>query len=94
MALEIRQTQKQLQKLRLTPQMQQSLHVLQLTTQELRTLITQELENNPLLEEMEDPPSDEEKEASEEALPSELQSLVEEDENWREYIAQKGDERE
>jgi len=93
MALEFRQTQKQLQKLLLTPQMQQSLHVLQLTTQELRTLITEELANNPLLEEIEgDPPPATEEQASQEApLPPELQQIIDEDDTWREYISQKGD---
>ena len=92
MALEFRQTQKQFQKLLLTPQMQQSLYVLQLTTQELRALISQELENNPVLEEMEaDHAPSEERGSQEEPLPSEMQQIIDEDETWKEYISQKGD---
>lgn len=92
MALEFRQTQKQLQKLLLTPQMQQSLYVLQLTTQELRTLITEELENNPLLEETEGDHAPSEPHESEEPLSPELQQIVdEEDDTWREYVSQKRD---
>lgn len=91
MALEFRQTQKQVQKLLLTPQMQQSLHVLQLTTQELRALITQELENNPVLEEIEgETPPGEGKEPQDSPLSTETQQIIDEDETWKEYISQKG----
>ncbi|MFH1858494.1 MAG: RNA polymerase factor sigma-54 [Candidatus Omnitrophota bacterium] len=91
MALEFRQTQKQLQKLLLTPQMQQSLYILQLPMQELRTLITMELENNPVLEEIEGERSPGEEKDSSEPLPRELQQMIDEDENWKEYISQRGD---
>lgn len=89
MALEIRQTQKQLQKLLLTPHMQQSLRILQLPTVELKAVISQELEDNPMLEEMAgESPDAEPKETSGEALSPELQQLIDEDEEWREYISQ------
>lgn len=91
MALEFRQTQKQLQKLLLTPQMQQSLRILQLTTQELRTLITQELENNPVLEEIEGDHLPSEEKDAQEPLPPELQQLIDEDDTWREHVSQRGD---
>lgn len=92
MALEFRQTQKQLQKLLLTPQMQQSLYILQLPTQELRALIVQELENNPVLEEIEDEvPPPEEPSRREESLSPDLQQISDEDDTWQEYISQKED---
>lgn len=86
MALEFRQTQKQVQKLLLTPQMQQSLQVLQMTTQELKTLINQELENNPVLEEAEG-----EKREEQEAFSSEFEQILDEDETGEAYISQPGD---
>jgi len=90
MALEFRQTQKQTQKLLLTPQMQQSLRILQLTAQELKIMINQELENNPLLEEIEaDHPPGGEKDLQETPSP-EVQQIINEDETWWEYTTQKG----
>ena len=47
---ELVQQTKQLQRLILSPQMQQALHLLQLPIQELSSLVTEELSLNPLLE--------------------------------------------
>lgn len=80
--------QTQTQKLAIGPQMQQSLHILQAPTMELRQLIQQEIAVNPVLE-MEQP------EVSLEAtLPEdpegdrELDHLSQLDEEWRDYWSQ------
>jgi RNA polymerase sigma-54 factor len=54
MALEIKQTPKLVQQLVITPQLQQAIRLLQLTRLELVDLITQEMKENPLLEEVEE----------------------------------------
>lgn len=51
MALEIRQVQKLAQQLVMTPQLQQAIKLLQLSRIELEELISQELQENPVLEE-------------------------------------------
>lgn len=51
MAMEMRQQLKMTQQLVMTPQLQQAIKLLQLTRLELQELVTQELEDNPLLEE-------------------------------------------
>lgn len=67
MALEIKQSPKLVQQLVITPQLQQAIRLLQLTRLELVELISQEMKENPLLEEME-----EERESSDaEPLPDE-----------------------
>ena len=48
--MQIRQTQKLTQKLILTPQMKQSLHILQLQIIELKDYVEKEIEENPVLE--------------------------------------------
>jgi len=48
----LRQVQKQTQNLVLAPQLRQSLKILQVPAQELRTAILEELETNPVLEEL------------------------------------------
>ncbi|MFQ3670669.1 MAG: RNA polymerase factor sigma-54 [Verrucomicrobiia bacterium] len=69
----------------LSPQMQQSLHLLQAPALELRALVQQELEHNPLLEES--PP-----EAADDADPddweNELQEMRQHDEDWRDLFSQ------
>ncbi|MEM9443988.1 MAG: RNA polymerase factor sigma-54 [Verrucomicrobiota bacterium] len=68
----------------LSPQMQQSLHLLQAPVLELRTLVQQELVANPVLDE-----SQPEKETSEEEdWDKELEELRQHDEDWREYFSQ------
>jgi RNA polymerase sigma-54 factor len=54
MALELKQTPKLVQQLVITPQLQQAIRLLQLTRLELVDLISQEMKENPLLEEDED----------------------------------------
>jgi len=54
MALEIKQTPKLVQQLVITPQLQQAIRLLQLTRLELVDLISQEMKENPLLEEAEE----------------------------------------
>ncbi len=80
--------QTQTQKLAIGPQMQQSLHILQAPTMELRQLIQQEIAVNPVLE-MEQPevsleatvPDDPEEDR-------ELSHLSQLDEEWRDYWSQ------
>ena len=52
MAIELRQQLRLAQQLIMTPQLQQAIKLLQLSRLELLDTITQELEQNPLLEEM------------------------------------------
>jgi RNA polymerase sigma-54 factor len=54
MVLEIKQTPKLVQQLVITPQLQQAIRLLQLTRLELVDLISQEMKENPLLEEEEE----------------------------------------
>ena len=52
MALEIRQVQKLVQQLVMTPQLQQAIKLLQLSRVELQEMVTKELQENPTLEEV------------------------------------------
>ncbi|MGH7927772.1 MAG: RNA polymerase factor sigma-54, partial [Candidatus Binatia bacterium] len=52
MALEIRQVQKLAQQLVMTPQLQQAIKLLQLSRIELQEMVTTELQENPVLEEV------------------------------------------
>jgi RNA polymerase sigma-54 factor len=54
MALELKQSPKLVQQLVITPQLQQAIRLLQLTRLELVDLISQEMKDNPLLEEAEE----------------------------------------
>jgi RNA polymerase sigma-54 factor len=65
MALEIRQVQKLAQQLVMTPQLQQAIKLLQLSRLELQEMISQELQENPALEDV----AVEEPEAAEQARP-------------------------
>ncbi len=67
MALEIRQVQKLAQQLVMTPQLQQAIKLLQLSRLELEDMISQELQENPALEEG----SSEEEAKNPEVLPEE-----------------------
>ena len=76
----------------LSPQLQQSLLVLQTPLLELRNLVQQEMETNPVLEELPDEPSSD---AQAEGEPSvddnfknEFEKLASLDEEWRDYMAQ------
>ncbi len=84
--------QTQTQKLSIGPQMQQSLQILQAPTLELRQIIQQEIEINPVLEldapevSLDDAVPDDPDEAPRER--DELDILSQMDEEWREYWAQ------
>lgn len=80
--------QTQTQKLAIGPQMQQSLQILQAPTLELRQIIQQEIEINPVLE-LESPDVSIEDTAPEDpADRDELATISQMDEEWREYWAQ------
>src|SRR5205809_1132441 len=76
----------------LSPQLQQSLLILQTPLLELRNLVQQEMETNPVLEELpEEARADERGEAEPSAddnFDTEFQKLASLDEEWRDYMAQ------
>src|SRR5947209_9562132 len=76
----------------LSPQLQQSLLILQTPLLELRNLVQQEMETNPVLEELPtEPGADERTEAETSAdddFNNEFEKLVTLDEEWRDYMAQ------
>ena len=76
----------------LSPQLQQSLLILQTPLLELRNLVQQEMETNPVLEELpEEPGTDERGEAEPSAddnFEDEFEKLASLDEEWRDYMAQ------
>jgi RNA polymerase sigma-54 factor len=76
----------------LSPQLQQSLLILQTPLLELRNLVQQEMETNPVLEELPDEPrTDESSEAelsADDNFQNEFQKLASLDEEWRDYMAQ------
>lgn len=74
----------------IAPQMQQSLQVLQAATMDLRNLVRQELEENPVLEDETTDVSLEEtaKDNDDEAFEEEFAELSALDQEWREYMAQ------
>jgi len=76
----------------LSPQLQQSLLILQTPLLELRNLVQQEMETNPVLEELPDQSrADERGEAERSAddnFDNEFQKLASLDEEWRDYMAQ------
>ena len=76
----------------LSPQLQQSLLILQTPLLELRNLVQQEMETNPVLEELpEDPGANERSEseaAADENFRDEFEKLASLDEEWRDYMAQ------
>jgi RNA polymerase sigma-54 factor len=74
----------------LSPQLQQSLLVLQTPLLELRNLVQQEMETNPILEELPDEPGpDAEGESSvDDNFENEFEKLASLDQEWRDYMAQ------
>jgi RNA polymerase sigma-54 factor len=76
----------------LSPQLQQSLLVLQTPLLELRNLVQQEMETNPVLEELPDQPSADERGEAEPSVDDnfkdEFEKLASLDEEWRDYMAQ------
>src|SRR6266566_6814697 len=88
----MRQTQNLALQQVLSPQLQQSLLILQTPLLELRNLVQQEMETNPVLEELPDElGADERSEAEPSAddnFKDEFQKLASLDEEWRDYMAQ------
>ncbi|PYL57127.1 MAG: RNA polymerase sigma-54 factor [Verrucomicrobia bacterium] len=78
----------------LAPQLQQSLLILQAPLLELRNLVQQEMETNPVLEELPDEPISDERNdaetASDEKFKEEFDKLAKLDDEWRDYMAQSG----
>src|SRR6059036_144150 len=76
----------------LAPQLQQSLLILQTPLLELRNLVQQEMETNPVLEELSDQPSVDGPNGAEPSADNnfkeEFEKLASLDEEWRDYMAQ------
>ncbi len=76
----------------LSPQLQQSLLVLQTPLLELRNLVQQEMETNPVLEELlAEPGTDQRNEgepSGDDNFKNEFEKLASLDEEWRDYMAQ------
>src|SRR5215472_10703424 len=76
----------------LSPQMQQSLLILQTPLLELRNLVQQEMETNPVLEELPDQSGADERgdaePSADDNFNNEFQKLASLDEEWRDYMAQ------
>src|SRR3954465_5310546 len=76
----------------LAPQLQQSLLILQAPLLELRNLVQQEMETNPVLEELATDPTEENEEkpakSTDETFKEEFDQLAKLDDEWRDYMAQ------
>ena len=74
----------------LSPQLQQSLLILQTPLLELRNLVQQEMETNPVLEELPEEPgaNDDAETSADENFKDEFEKLASLDEEWRDYMAQ------
>src|SRR5579863_5998989 len=81
MALEQKLSLKLAQRLVMTPSLQQAIKLLQMTRMELDTLLTQELVENPVLEESQETPEEETEPAREEETPVEAPPKQELDHN-------------
>ncbi|HRZ87003.1 MAG TPA: RNA polymerase factor sigma-54 [bacterium] len=95
MAYKLEQIQKQMQKLILSPQMQQAIHLLQIPLAELMMEAQQEMNTNPLLEEDIDAPEEREDYLKtpeelddEQGFKEEFDKLAEMDDEWKEYFKQ------
>src|SRR3954468_11367290 len=66
----------------LAPQLQQSLHILQAPTLELRNIVQQELQTNPVLEEDPAEYGDDERSGDDADFQKEFERLVRLDEEW------------
>ena len=94
MALELRQQLKLTQQLIMTPQLQMSIKLLQLSRLELVETVSQELEENPTLEEVMDGASDDRAEGSLEVLAPEsspakevsVAEKISDDIDWSNYV--------
>src|SRR5216117_1942265 len=76
----------------LSPQLQHSLLILQTPLLELRNLVQQEMETNPVLEELPDEPvtdaQNEGEPSVEDNFKNEFEKLASLDQEWRDYMAQ------
>jgi len=72
----------------LAPQLQQSLQILQAPTLELRNIVQQELQTNPVLEEEIGAFDSEERTKDDREFEEEFERLARLDEEWRDYMAQ------
>ena len=72
----------------LAPQLQQSLQILQAPTLELRNIVQQELQTNPVLEEEPGTYETEDRSPDETEFQKEFEKLAKLDEEWRDYMAQ------
>jgi RNA polymerase sigma-54 factor len=72
----------------LAPQLQQSLQILQAPTLELRNIVQQELQTNPVLEEEPSAPENEDRSPDDRDFQEEFEKLAKLDEEWRDYMAQ------
>ncbi|MBV8212555.1 MAG: RNA polymerase factor sigma-54 [Verrucomicrobia bacterium] len=72
----------------LAPQLQQSLQILQAATLELKNIVQQELQTNPVLEEDPSVHETEDRSSDEADFQEEFEKLAKLDEEWRDYMAQ------
>jgi RNA polymerase sigma-54 factor len=72
----------------LAPQLQQSLQILQAPTLELKNIVQQELQTNPVLEEEIGAFESEERTKDDREFEEEFERLAKLDEEWRDYMAQ------
>ena len=72
----------------LAPQLQQSLQILQAPTLELKNIVQQELQTNPVLEEEIGAFASEERTKDDREFEEEFERLARLDEEWRDYMAQ------
>ena len=72
----------------LAPQLQQSLQILQAPTLELKNIVQQELQTNPVLEEEIGTFESEERAKDDREFEEEFERLAKLDEEWRDYMAQ------
>jgi RNA polymerase sigma-54 factor len=84
----MQQTQSMSMQQVLAPQLQQSLIILQAPMLELRNIVQQELQTNPVLEEEAGEPTPEEEARQDDDFKEEFDQLAKLDEEWREYMAQ------
>jgi RNA polymerase sigma-54 factor len=72
----------------LAPQLQQSLAILQAPTLELRNIVQQEIQTNPVLEEEIGTTESEDRSKEDSEFQEEFERLAKLDEEWRDYMAQ------
>src|SRR3982075_4261447 len=72
----------------LAPQLQQSLAILQAATLELRNIVQQEIQTNPVLEEEIGTAETEDRSNDDSEFQEEFERLAKLDEEWRDYMAQ------